>query len=86
MKDFTIPEIRVFLAENLPYFESEDKDEFLYIAKYEDIEKLSKDLYNEFHNCEESANAPGAKPKIYCLGCGYTHEYGKCPDDSEKRR
>lgn len=84
MKEFTIPEIRVFLAANLPYFESEDKDEFLYIAKASDIEKLSKALYTEFKCCEESANATDActckypKPNTYntyagqiCIGCGF---------------
>ena len=67
MKDFTIPEIRVFLAENLPYWESDDKDEFMYIAKAHDIEKLSKALYKKFHNCEEPAIAPDAELPCCCM-------------------
>jgi hypothetical protein len=67
MKNFTIPEIRVFLAENLPYWESDDKDEFMYIAKASDIEKLSEVLYRKFHNCEEPAIAPVAELPCCCM-------------------
>ena len=67
MKNFTIPEIRVFLSENLPYFESEDGEECLYIANTFDIEKLSKVLYRNFHNCEELTIAPVAELPCCCM-------------------
>lgn len=45
-------DIRVFLATNLPYYEAEDKDDFLYIVRAEDIERVSRDLYQLIRDLE----------------------------------
>ncbi len=45
MIEFSAADIRVFLAKNLPYYESEDKDDFIYIVKAEDIERAAIELY-----------------------------------------
>lgn len=38
-------DIRVFLAENLPYYEREDRDDFIYLVRAEDIERVSLKLH-----------------------------------------
>lgn len=38
-------DIRVLIAEKLPYYESHDKDDFVYIAKNNDIERLARELH-----------------------------------------
>lgn len=45
---FSAADIRVFLAENLPFFEREDKDDFHYLAKAKDIEQVSLKLFELF--------------------------------------
>lgn len=45
MGKFSAADIRVFLATNLPCYESEDKEDFVYLAKAEDIECVAIELY-----------------------------------------
>jgi len=44
--DFTAADIRVFLARELPYYESEDKDDFIYLVRAEDLERVSTSLFH----------------------------------------
>ena len=45
--NFSVADFRVFLAENLPYYEAEDKDDFLYIVRASDIERVSLALFRQ---------------------------------------
>ena len=62
---FSAADIRVFLAEHLPYYEAEDKDDFLYIAKASDIERTALELYR--HLTRRSSRALGACAGCHCL-------------------
>lgn len=44
-KVLSIADLRVWLAENMPYFESDDKDEYFYLLRPSDVEKLATNLY-----------------------------------------
>ena len=50
MGKFSAADIRVFLAEHLPYYEAEDKDDFIYLVKAEDIERVALELYRHLTN------------------------------------
>ena len=77
MKDFTAADIRVFLATNLPYYESEDKDDFIYLAKADDLERVSLALYRHLtHNAGDKADRDccsdptcSVMPNDDCFGC-----------------
>ena len=45
MEKFSAADIRVFLATNLPCYDSEDKEDFVYLVKAEDIERVAIELY-----------------------------------------
>ena len=64
---FSAADIRVFLAEHLPYYETEDKDDFLYIAKASDIERVALELYRHLTSSSslatEACTCP--EPVIY---------------------
>ena len=74
MKNFSAADIRVFLAEHLPYYESEDKDDFLYIVKAADLEKVSLGLYDHLTAVEVDA-----KKECTCNRPRYSN-YRYCPD------
>lgn len=40
-------EMKSLIAENIPFFESEDKDEYLYILKDDDVAKLAHIITNK---------------------------------------
>ena len=70
-------DIRVFLAENLPYYEAEDGDDFLYIVTAEDIERVSLKLYRHLTSVEDGRAAT-------CLNnekCEYLKKWGRCYPD-----
>ena len=46
MSKFSAADIRVFLANALPCYDSEDRDDFIYIVKAEDIERVAITLYH----------------------------------------
>lgn len=77
IKEFSAVDIRVFLAEHLPYYEAEDKDDFLYIAKASDIERVALELYR--HLTSQSSRPDNLahkkhadfkhEPCSICFGC-----------------
>ena len=60
IKKFSAADIRVFLAEHLPYYEAEDKDDFIYIVKAEDIERVSLELYRYLTSRSSRQDKPAA--------------------------
>lgn len=45
-KSLAIKEITQLLCSNLPYYEREDKDDFLYIATLSDVKSMAKIIYD----------------------------------------
>jgi len=46
--------IQSFIAERLPYYESDDKDDFIYLVKQEDLQRLAVELETLFHEIQRS--------------------------------
>ena len=63
-------ELERALRESLPYFESEDKDEYLYIVSAIDIPKVVASLHDKlFSQHQDSADVVETQ---FCQWCGAT--------------
>ena len=46
VQEFSAADIRVFLAKNLPYYDREDGEDFIYLVRAEDVERVAIQLYD----------------------------------------
>ncbi len=70
MRDFSAAEIRVFLAGNLPCYDAEGSDDFIYLVRAEDIERVAIELYRYLKGAEADAKIRDTL-HVPVAGCEY---------------